>query len=487
MEQPVVFALTPRAGHWNQRYLVPEQSAWSEKQLGQWLSQAREESHHSEYLLVRRNTCQPTTGRIGEEQIILRDPRLTSIAPTQRRDIEERLEQCLSQLEELVTQQIDWRQNGRTLVVRRRELNAWQEDFAELLVRRITKESATMDPTPKEGLGMRVFTFFTVIVVLGFLGVGLFFWPWDGGTQSQPPRPPISSHLDAPIEELAQIVGVDTTSLPNEKIREQIADKLESDLFDWPEEQPTFSHPWHALTDEEQLPAISATHRLKRTLNHFLRIVFQPEARELELVELLELQGFTDKLQKLYPQPEPRFERTGLLTRSHKHVEHVGDLKRLDAIQFRRMISTLAELGAHLSSSEDDPILSSIQEIYKPLLSEIRTAAQSLKHSPVKLDRVVSGKRPHPKFYLEGELEHAQAIYKLLGGEAMQDLSGKRTPPRTLRERLELLNKPDTKKDLSSEPLSTLSHADRKTPARSKVFQLLDEFLNACREAVKDP
>src|ERR1700684_3627295 len=106
MEKPVIFALTPRAGRWNHRYLVPTHVAWSQHLLSRLADEAQKEVSDSSSLRARRQAFQQTTGRVGPEYLVVRDERLVRIGDRERRAFEDELQQQLFSLDELIAVQI---------------------------------------------------------------------------------------------------------------------------------------------------------------------------------------------------------------------------------------------------------------------------------------------------------------------------------------------------------------------------------------------
>jgi hypothetical protein len=84
VERPVIFALTPRAGRWNHRYLVPTDVAWPQDLISQLADEAQKEVPTPNSLRAMRPTLQQTTRRVGPEYLIIRDERLALINEKER-------------------------------------------------------------------------------------------------------------------------------------------------------------------------------------------------------------------------------------------------------------------------------------------------------------------------------------------------------------------------------------------------------------------
>jgi hypothetical protein len=115
--------LTPRAGRWNHRYLVSRPGFRDEKILDHLFLRSREGSDGDDLLVVRRMVFQPTTGRRGEEILLLQDARLSRMMPEQREVMQSKLRDFSeTDAERLVASMIDWDADGQDAILYREEL-----------------------------------------------------------------------------------------------------------------------------------------------------------------------------------------------------------------------------------------------------------------------------------------------------------------------------------------------------------------------------
>jgi len=137
MEEPLVFALTPRGGRWNHRYLVPRNCNVSQRKLLAIAEQAC--SGQSPHVVsVSREVQQPASGRPGREILIATDSRLREKSSPLHQAVEDCLRQYLIPLKDLVDR-IDWDTEGRQLIVERDELSAWREEVCGVM--RLSQQS----------------------------------------------------------------------------------------------------------------------------------------------------------------------------------------------------------------------------------------------------------------------------------------------------------------------------------------------------------
>ncbi|MCA9174737.1 MAG: hypothetical protein KDB14_09665 [Planctomycetales bacterium] len=245
-DPPMLFAETPRAGRWNHRFLVPESLSLSEEQLAEQAARARRRPQGANYLAVVRSVEQPATGRAADELLVLHGVEVERLDAATRRVLLKRLAQRLEDLEQLV-EALDWEQEGKRLVVHRRELKEWFDaDFApELAACRgpspLPESQRDPDAAPKRGWRLP-------LSGLILLAIAISVWrPWDtaGPPESvngRPDSPVAPEPVAAPhAGELAEVEPVlrqlaERWRLPErrdspERVCQAVVDRLEQDLL----------------------------------------------------------------------------------------------------------------------------------------------------------------------------------------------------------------------------------------------------------------
>jgi hypothetical protein len=130
---PYLIAMTPRAGRWNHRYLVPPNLNLSTVVLGRLTGMAGQQPQGPAWLAISHEVQQVGGSRLGQEMLILGDLDVQRLNPEARESIQECLRQRLLDLGELITQEADWEHEGRVDPVIRSELAQWYAvDFQPL-------------------------------------------------------------------------------------------------------------------------------------------------------------------------------------------------------------------------------------------------------------------------------------------------------------------------------------------------------------------
>lgn len=129
---PYLIVSTPRAGDWNHRTLIAPNWMRAGLALDQLLTIARQQPQGPFWLSVSREVKQKNSEREGQEMLILGDLDVTRLNDSHKRDaildlLQRRLE---NDLDALITTGIDWKTEGTTDPVIRREIADWyQSDF----------------------------------------------------------------------------------------------------------------------------------------------------------------------------------------------------------------------------------------------------------------------------------------------------------------------------------------------------------------------
>jgi hypothetical protein len=539
MEMPVLFILTPRAGRWNHRYLVPSRAPWSrsEEQLGQWARWAAEREDGTDYVSVCREVSQAGDGRIGTEWLILRDARLAS--PARKQHVKDELRHYLDELETLVTGGIDWNRTGEKLVVSCPELDRWQRDFERLLsqswpipdehtLARSAENPVRHALTLLAGASgiwpfksSRAF----LLAALAVMTMVYFLARNDGGSDPDPAlvnatgqdeNSSPAGRRDAAVnrrhlDPLADAIGLSTVSLPDGQVMKRLADTLEADLFDWESEQSVGSSDLHEATDADAPNSgerFADAQRLKRTLNAFYKAVFnKPERRSLS--ELVEDDGLLEELSTLYPfskQDRQDFDSTGYLAHQVKKdgsrsngqklltEELRKDLRDLDPIELRKIGHAVHEFWNVLNKDEDlrtpgsdDKFLQFFYHVYR-IYKDDAVGRETGNGAP--------NNGPLPKFYLQDDLSQAGHLLNLLGHESVRELlldddessndfSEASEWPSTLKDRLGALQARRSNSLLSDESLKNAQKRYSGGPKRD-AFKRLEKFIRLCCKAAED-
>ncbi len=122
---PYLIAMTPRAGRWNHRYLVPPDLNLSTVVLGRLTRMAGQQPQGPAWLAVSHEVQQVGGGRVGQEMLILGDLDVQGLSPKARERLQERLRYRLLDLGELIAHGVEWEQEGRVDPVIRPELAQW--------------------------------------------------------------------------------------------------------------------------------------------------------------------------------------------------------------------------------------------------------------------------------------------------------------------------------------------------------------------------
>ena len=122
---PYLIAMTPRAGRWNHRYLVPPDLNPSTEVLGRLTRMANQQPRGPAWLAVSHEVKQVGGGRTGQEMLILGDLNVERLTREARERLQELLRHRLRDLAGLITQQVAWEHEGRVDPVIRPELAQW--------------------------------------------------------------------------------------------------------------------------------------------------------------------------------------------------------------------------------------------------------------------------------------------------------------------------------------------------------------------------
>jgi flagellar biosynthesis GTPase FlhF len=204
MSEIQLIAETPRAGKWNHCFIVAPTGDLSGEAIQEVVKAARRSAQGEDYLAVSVEAAQMLSGRTGREILVLTGIEVNRLSDTQRQQVMVQLEQRLADLATLVTEKVDWEQEGKGGLVKRVELVDWENDFSNLppaRKRRLSQSERKRRTNQLIWAGS----------VIGILLVGIAIWSLKNpdNTSRQPPK-----------TELPQVT-IDTTKQEKEAKQKQ--------------------------------------------------------------------------------------------------------------------------------------------------------------------------------------------------------------------------------------------------------------------------
>lgn len=402
MEKPVIFALTPRAGRWNHRYLAPTHFAWSQQMLSRLGDEAQKQTSDPNSLRASRQASQQTTGRVGSEYLVVRDERLTTLTDRERRSLEDELRQQLLSLDELISGQIDWEQESG-LVVRHSRIDELQEHWEQRL-----RSLSSKPPGVRAG---RFWRPRLALCVIALVAAVLFLAQIGQQHLRQKARNSEEFRLEEFIHQLTGMMA------PNDgRTRDpgSVVHRLATDLFGG-----TFSKPsgrerqvHETENSRDGLTLILEDRKLLQdTLLRFYGLAFDKADPSLGLDQLTSDQSVLAKLRQLYV--NGHLNPIGLLqAKTDAQAKVAADLGRIAPAGFREVIDHLQRLRdavsrSHLSRRPLDTSSEDLYEKWFRKVMEVEPAAVSSVVVPV-------GKSM-PNFYVCSDLKAAMWLFSLLG------------------------------------------------------------------------
>jgi hypothetical protein len=397
VEGPIIFGLTPRAGRWNHRYLIPCGATSPELLLGRLADRARKADRGDDYIAVRRNVAQTATGRAGTELLVVQDDRLRHVGNAGRERLLAALRSYADRLETLVTETIDWEYDQPALVVERPELTAWREEASRLIASGHEASLGRRERPPRGWLRNAA----AAVIVLGLLLlVAVFLWPPRNGCGPAPNKADSRK-----FKELANRLGVEPA--PGAILR-QLRLLFESPGATAPTTKASES------ADETSTP--DAENSIHQILAMFYRCSFGREPPEAE-DQLLKDQGLLDRLGELFPSGEEapntveatahQFDPCGLLKgdalgRENETLDRES-LEGIDPIFFHEVVRTLHEIysiGAGKVPKEG---------VYGAFFRDVCLDGDFLKGAAA---ITFDGRRP--RFFFEADGGHAAGVLNLM-------------------------------------------------------------------------
>lgn len=460
-----MFALTPRAGRWNHRFLVPSGSRWSQQALSK-LVEAAKESRQPSIISTNRSVVQATTGRTGEELLILKDERLTRLSTTARELIQKRVDDHAECLETIVTQTIDWDAMGSDLVIERTELSEWLQG-ADGLIETISRD----DAMPSEIDRTRSPYMISILVLLGLCATGAVLWQMARiSEQPQPPKTKVDLPLtDANRSEMAELLGVDSSNKPRADVERNIQEILGS-LF---VEASIGAHRHRDDTAGDD--KVGRTHlSIEKSLELLYQVHF-PDQRASVPKDLVSHNRGT--LNKLFPaDTQHSLDPLGLLPPDHRMVDQ---LEGIAPSAFRQIGNSLAKI--HALGSQPVPEDTLYGKFFADIFAmDVDLFRQSLETSELQT----------PRFFLDEDAKLAQAIESLFKKDSLAKLLGRDIDNRQ-RPLVEMMKRIGEEHSKEVELLSATgikiaqkNHQGNKDAIRA--FELLNQMVEACQHAVVD-
>ena len=477
MEGPVMFALTPRAGRWNHRYLVPIGSKWSQQALSTLVLKATENRQRS-VISASTSVVQATTGRSGEEMLVLKDERLACLSPVKRDRIQQHVKRRGESLAILVTQKIDWDTLGDNLVVESAALSDWQKEVDEM-IQTVSPEGAM----PSE---VKRTSHLYLITILGFCGlcvIGTVLWqivskvpapnsvPNNNPEQFEVRSDESKSRLDdANLSELAKLLGVDFASKPRPVVEEDIRRGLDA-LFLGP---ASVGNPQH-----DSLPSDNDVSRRQLSIRSSLQLLYQFRFGRLTndgVDDLVRDDGIKQTLRALFPPPKCELEPGGVLPLEHPSTDL---LKRIDAVAFRQIASALAQINA--MGPERVPREGFYGAFFRDVVAVDKVRFEQ---------SLAAGSLRTPRFFLDQDADLAQAIESLFSKESLANLLSKDVDTRqlTLVEMTKRIGEERSREAelLSASGIKVVQKNQLGDKDAIKAFELLNKMVIACERAVVD-
>lgn len=387
-----LFAITPRAGSRNHRYLVPPGLSWPERELAELTAQADRNPAGADYVAVARTVDQPSTGRKAKEMLILTAAGLKEVDASAREALSQKLSEYGERLERLVTREIDWETAGDPLVVENAQLGQWQRELTVIVERLLRQRNASTAPTAgpvarsqvgrsrlsKSGLRLAVLT----LAAVALASCVSLTQCWD--------------RLKSRVAPNTGAYSTRNDLKPNR--RDQLVDEYLFELVDWGDSPP-------ANDDKKRKDALDVVYRWYYESNTPANE--QTWASDVEKV--LEKLRMTWRAGGEYVhESEGKFDSWGLVENPEKR-EEMG-LHRIDPVRLRRAFRELRKLEE------------SAHELRKGGVGKVTGVGKVC----VELETVFKGydpkeyempEGPQPKFFVSKDVNRARILKDLLASE----------------------------------------------------------------------
>lgn len=473
----LLFASTARAGRWNHRFLVPPNETRSDSELGRFASNTSPQIARASHKVTQQE------GREGDEMLVLVDDRLTKLDAEALAKVNSLLGQQLSQLERLVTKDIDWNQwpSEPPLVVPCEQLDVLQLKVNEMLARLSRPNQRWSAMLPVAGLALATI----LLVSLGLVVLA----QRQGGRIAGGLRQSAGSVVLSPIEakrfkDLAELVGFPIANPLTDATCEDLAAHLEDQLFGGP-------FPDRTRVPNQQLKAPSLEQRERDTQQVANNLKSNTHGRD-RLSNVLKHVGKTvgkasfedwmdtglddEQLGRLFPAPERSFAPQGLLGSKELALAPVltpqMTLRRLWPLieRLRALYKTVRPLELPKEPDKYDEFFGQVRS----LNLELSPAAHATKQNA-----------PQRRFFVPEDLNALRQLHELLGYPSTVELyhPSQNEPPFDLLSRLRAVGEAADNTDtlLNDRDLKKEASKNRRN-AKQKAFEALIELVASCRE-----
>jgi len=468
MRRVFLFSETPRAGHWNYRFLVPESDPVDPETLERYASAARRHNVGRDYLAVRRDAVkQVKTGRTAPELLVLAGVDVDALGERRRR-IEEWLRRRLEDLERLVVEEIDWEREGRTMVVGRPELDRWSAELQPLI------GLAARQPKPRGRLWAcaRLLVCVAILAGLVYFGLGVVLrWLGDRHLSKEQAR------LDRDLRAWGGFLGVESS------VEEALT-----------RQEPAFDEAYRELSQviardlivtQAGGDAEESALRLESQLAELYRLHAPTQQCPNSLASLLADDAFRQRVQRLYPEGGGEFDPLGWLRTGSRSAppaleQLVNEFGPRSAVELRDLLRAareVAEAGERCSRELR------ASETFKIVFAT--ATVQSAVAESQKLPSDAIG------FFQEYETEplHAatEAVVEWLNAREILDACGRSEDrPKSLAECVRMVAEAKATR-LGEEKLQKLLSEEyvEDSPQRTAIAALL-KFVRCCHRLAKD-
>ncbi|MDO4571381.1 MAG: hypothetical protein Q4D38_13425 [Planctomycetia bacterium] len=178
----VIALITPRAGEWNYRYIIPSGVAWTDRLV----AEKKALLEHSPCGLLLQTRARQLGGRVGEESLLFyyeNFPRLSQRAQALCRKTVQR---WFDEEREALVERIDWSQEGRHMVVPRSELAGLYREL-----NRILQANPPAPPAAARPVEAREKSPFPTVLASGLamlLCVAVIIFVWRSERETDVPR-----------------------------------------------------------------------------------------------------------------------------------------------------------------------------------------------------------------------------------------------------------------------------------------------------------
>jgi hypothetical protein len=421
-----LLASTPRAGKYNHRQIIPAEMTLPETIFNR-IDAIRNVTGNSDWYIsgdcigVWQKVRQIGSSRDGIEilAVVVPEYDLSAMTDHQKKRLLSKLRELQPKLEKLVTETIDWEQNGATqLTISRRELNDWQQEI----------ESFIPQPSTPKGNWIMRHKFLCVITMLFCFVISYFFLygqlpkKWSGNKSEQ--NNPQPTDTDG-----RNMILVNPLKNDNPPIIDMLQEwrKIFPDLKD-------------ESDLKQRLNGIVIGNDLHTILNN-VKIVFEMEQnlnnREHSKEDLLQDRKLRNNIDKLFPKEQ--FNPLGLVDRNNEKSPWFRNQQTSHEIsQQLPKIREQFEIAYQISQAAEDTKQTAEKHKNLPEDTIIRFAKQLtfMKDGKDIFKKWQKIKELQPNFVTPLDIEMAEVIFKWLSCDDA-DIVFKRESPGSYLESVE--------------------------------------------------